>query len=93
MNDEGINNLMNGEKGKMKENEGFVNLRVLKLGGLMNISDKLHTVFKKCPNLGFLEANNLERLGDNFLEQLKTLPGKKTILINFTPNITDEKIK
>ena len=43
--------------------------------------------------LSFIEANNLERLTDNFLDQIKNYPGQKTVLINFTPNITDEKIK
>jgi hypothetical protein len=35
----------------------------------------------------------VERLTDNFLDQMKGYPGQKTILINFTPNISDEKIK
>lgn len=52
--DEGINNLMNGEKGKGKQPEGFTNLTTLKLGGLPNISDQLHNIFKKCPMLNFL---------------------------------------
>lgn len=69
------------------------NLKRLKIGGLVNISDHLHHVFKKCPMLEFLEANNLERLSDVFLDHLKNYPGNKTLLINFTPNISDEKIK
>lgn len=68
-------------------------MRVLKLGGLLGISDQLHNVFKKCPVLSFIEANNLERLSDSFLDHLKGYPGPKTILLNFTPNISDEKIK
>jgi len=47
--DEGINNLMIGEKGKNKQPEGLPNLRVLKLGGLSMVSDQLHHIFKKCP--------------------------------------------
>jgi F-box/leucine-rich repeat protein 2/20 len=66
---------------------------VLKLGGLVNISDQLHNIFKKCPLLEVLEANNLERLSDNFLDHLKNYPGQKTIHLNFTPNITDDKLK
>jgi hypothetical protein len=66
-------------------------LKVLKVGGLTNVSDQLFQLVKKCPNVEFLEANNLERLSDHFLEQIKGLnpPQLKTILINFTPNITD----
>ena len=91
--DEGINNLIYGEKGKGKQPEGFANLKTLKVGGLINVSDQLHQIVKRCPLLSFIEANNLERLTDNFLDQLKNYPGQKTVLINFTPNITDEKIK
>ena len=87
--DEGINILMTGEKGKPKQPEGFTNLKTLKIGGLFNISDQLHNVFKKCPNISFLEANNLERLSDNFIDQMKNYPGPKRILLNFTPNISD----
>ena len=50
---------MIGEKGKNKEVDGLPSLKTLKLGGLMNVSDNLHNVFKKCPLLSFLEANNL----------------------------------
>ena len=82
-----------GEKGKGKQPEGFANLKTLKVGGLINVSDQLHQIVKRCPLLSFIEANNLERLTDNFLDQLKNYPGQKTVLINFTPNITDEKIK
>ena len=82
-----------GEKGKGKQPEGFANLKTLKVGGLINVSDQLHQIVKRCPLLSFIEANNLERLTDNFLDQLKNYPGPKTVLINFTPNITDEKIK
>lgn len=78
---------------KPKQPDGFANLKTLKVGGLANISDQLHNIFKKCPMLSFLEANNLERLTDSFLEHLKNYPGAKTVLINFTPNISDEKIK
>ena len=82
-----------GEKGKGKQPEGFASLKTLKVGGLINVSDQLHQIVKRCPLLSFIEANNLERLTDNFLDQLKNYPGPKTVLINFTPNITDEKIK
>lgn len=68
-------------------------MHTLKLGGLFNISDQLHNIFKKCPSITFLEANNLERLSDNFVDQMKNYPVPKTILLNFTPNISDEKIK
>lgn len=68
-------------------------MRVLKLGGLTLVSDQLHQIFKKCPVIEFLEANNLERLSDSFLDHMKNYPGQRTILINFTPNISDEKIK
>jgi hypothetical protein len=53
--DDGITNL------KGKQGEGLPNLRTLKVGSL-NLSDSLHHVFKRCPNISFLEANNLERL-------------------------------
>lgn len=84
---------MVGQKGKAKQPEGLPNLRVLKLGGLANISDQLHQIFKKCPVIEFLQANNLERLTDGFLDHMKNYPGQRTILINFTPSISDEKIK
>lgn len=91
--DEGINNLIIGQKTKVKAQEGLPHLRVLKLGGLTLVSDQLHQLFKKCPLIEFLEANNLERLTDSFLDHMKNYPGQRTILINFTPNISDEKIK
>ena len=91
--DEGINNLIYGEKGKGKQPEGFPNLITLKVGGLLNVSDQLHQIVKRCPLLSFIEANHLERLTDNFLDQIKNYPGQKTVFINLTPNISDEKIK
>jgi F-box/leucine-rich repeat protein 2/20 len=57
------------------------------------VSDNLYQLIKRCPSLSFLECNNLEKLSDHFLDQAKTLPHLKTILINFTPNISDDKIK
>jgi F-box/leucine-rich repeat protein 2/20 len=59
----------------------------------MNISDQLYQLLKRCPALTLLECNNLERLSDHFLDQVKTLTYIKTILMNFTPNISDEKLK
>jgi hypothetical protein len=47
--DEGLNNLMIGEKGKNKQPEGLPNLKILKIGGLNHVSDQLHHLFKKCP--------------------------------------------
>ena len=78
-----------GEKGKGKQPEGFPNLKTLKVGGLVNVSDQLHQIVKRCPLLSFIEANHLERLTDNFLDQIKNYPGQKTVFINLTPNITD----
>jgi hypothetical protein len=49
--DEGINNLMVGEKGKNKQPDGLASLKILKLGGLIHVSDQLHNIFKKCPCL------------------------------------------
>ena len=91
--DEGMNNLIYGDKLKGKTPEGFEHLHTLKIGGLMNISDQLYQLLKRCPALSLLECNNLERLSDHFLDQVKTLTYIKTILMNFTPNISDEKLK
>ncbi len=60
---------------------------------MINISDFLNKFAHKCPALNFLEANSIERLTDNFLDQIKSHPSLRTLLINFTPNISDEKIK
>lgn len=35
----------------------------------------------------------MERLSDHFLDQVKTLSYIKTLIINFTPNISEEKLK
>jgi hypothetical protein len=86
--DEGMNNLIYGDKLKGKTPEGFEHLHTLKIGGLVSISDQLYQLIKRCPSLAFLECNNLERLSDHFLEQLKSLGHLKTVLINFTPNIS-----
>jgi F-box and leucine-rich repeat protein 2/20 len=91
--DEGMNNLIYGDKTKGKPLEGFEHLSTLKLGGLTNVSDQLYQLLKRCPALSFVECNNLERLSDHFLDQIKNLPHIKIIHINFTPNISDEKLK
>lgn len=87
--DEGMNNLIYGDKLKGKTPEGFEHLHTLKIGGLVSISDQLYQLIKRCPSLAFLECNNLERLSDHFLDQLKSLGHLKTVLINFTPNISE----
>lgn len=56
--DESIMNLINGEKGKAKP-EGFPDLKVLKIGGLVNFSDSIHNLIRRCPVLELLEVNNL----------------------------------
>ncbi len=91
--DEGMNNLIYGDKIKGKPFEGFEFLQTLKIGGLVNISDQLYQLLKRCPALNFVECNNLERLSDHFLDQVKTLSQIKTLVINFTPNISEEKLK
>lgn len=87
--DEGINNLIYGDKVKGKHPEGFNDLETFKIGGLINISDNVYQFCKRCPALTFLEANNLERLTDHFIDQIKTHPTLKSIMINFTPNISE----
>lgn len=57
--DEGINNLIYGDKSKGKTPEGFENLHTLKIGGLVSVSDNLYQLIKRCPSLSFLECNNL----------------------------------
>lgn len=89
--DEAISNLINGEKAKGKA-EGFANLKILKMGGLINLSDSVNNLVKRCAMLELFEANNLEKLTDVFLEHVKTHPTLSRLLINFTPNITDAKI-
>ena len=49
--DQGINNLIYGEKGKVKNPEGFNHLKTLKLGGLVNVSDQLFQLVKRCSAL------------------------------------------
>jgi hypothetical protein len=56
--DEAVSNFINGEKAKGKV-EGFVNLKILKIGGLVNLSDSVNNLIKRCPVLELLEANNL----------------------------------
>lgn len=84
-----MNNLIYGDKIKGKPIEGFEFLQTLKIGGLVNISDQLYQLLKRCPALNFVECNNLERLSDHFLDQVKTLTSIKTLVINFTPNISE----
>jgi len=45
--DEGITNMA-------KSSEGYPNLKSLKVGGLINVSDQLFQLIKKCPNIEFL---------------------------------------
>jgi hypothetical protein len=52
--DEGMNNLIYGDKLKGKTPEGFEQLHTLKIGGLVNISDQLYQLLKRCPSLSFL---------------------------------------
>lgn len=52
--DEGMNNLIYGDKLKSKTPEGFEFLHTLKIGGLMSISDQLYQLLKRCPSLTFL---------------------------------------
>lgn len=51
--DESIMNLINGEKGKGKP-EGFPSMKILKIGGLINFSDSIHNLIRKCPTLDLL---------------------------------------
>jgi hypothetical protein len=51
--------LIFGEKGKNKTPEGFQFLRILKLSGVTELSDSIHNLLKKCPNLIALDVNNL----------------------------------
>lgn len=82
-----------GDKAKGKGFEGFAYLHTLKLGGLRNVSDQVYQLCKRCPVLVFLEVNNLERLTDHFVDQIKSHPSLRTLMVNFTPNISDEKLK
>ena len=84
-----MNNLIYGDKLKSKAPEGFEFLHTLKIGGLVSISDQLYQLLKRCPSLALLECNNLERLSDHFLDQVKSLSHIKTLLMNFTPNISE----
>jgi hypothetical protein len=84
-----MNNLIYGDKLKSKAPEGFEFLHTLKIGGLVSISDQLYQLLKRCPSLTLLECNNLERLSDHFLDQVKSLSHIKTLLMNFTPNISE----
>lgn len=93
LSDEGMNNLIYGDKLKGKTPEGLEHLSTLKIGGVFNLSDNVYQLLKRCPALSFIECNNLERLTDHFLDQLKSLSWIKTVLLNFTPNISDEKFK
>lgn len=93
LSDDAMNNLIYGDKVKGKPIEGFEYLQTLKLGGLANVSNQLYQLLKRCPALSFVECNNMERLSDNFLDQIKNLNHIKTIHLNFTPNISDEKFK
>lgn len=87
--DEGMNNLIYGDKVKGKPVEAFENLTKLKIGGLVNVSDQFYQLLKRCPQLSYVECNNLERLSDHFLDQVKNLNQLKVLHINFTPNISD----
>jgi F-box/leucine-rich repeat protein 2/20 len=89
--DEAISNLINGEKAKGKS-EGLSNLKILKVGGLVNLSDSVNNLVKRCLVLELFEANNLEKLTDAFLDHIKLHPTLNRLLINFTPNITEAKI-
>ena len=91
--DEGMNNIFKGDIVKGKPVEGLQHLKVLKVGGLVNVGDKIYQLLKRCPSLHFVELNNLQSLTQHFLDQIKSLTYLRTVHINFTPNITDEKIK
>lgn len=52
--DDGMNNLIYGDKMKGKTNEGFMKLNCLKVGGLKNVSDNLYQLLKRCPMLAFV---------------------------------------
>ena len=81
--DEAISNLINGEKAKGKS-EGFSNLKILKVGGLVNLSDSVNNLVKRCLVLELFEANNLEKLTDAFLDHIKLHPTLNPLLINST---------
>lgn len=68
-------------------------MKVLKLGGLASLSDYTHNIVKKCPTLELFEGNNLERLSDVFMDNIKNHPTLSRLLINFTPNISEPKIQ
>jgi F-box/leucine-rich repeat protein 2/20 len=93
--DEGINQLINGERkeGKFTKLEGFKALEEVRVGGLPNLSDNLSHLFKVAPNIRSLEVNGLERLTDNFLEHAKGLPRLEIVLLNFTGGISDQKVE
>lgn len=49
--DEGVNNLIYGDKLKGKNPEAFEYLHTLKIGGLINISDQIYQLLKRCTSL------------------------------------------
>ena len=57
--DEGMSNLIYGDKIKGKNPEGFEHLHTLKVGGVFNLSDNLYQLLKRCSALTFIECNNL----------------------------------
>ena len=54
-----MNNLFKGDIVKGKPVEGLEHLKVLKVGGLVNVGDKIYQLLKRCPSLHFVELNNL----------------------------------
>lgn len=66
--DEGINKLVLSDRPKA---EGFPEMKVLKLGGLKDVSEgSLLKLIQICPSVTFLEINNMERLTDYALSQI-----------------------
>lgn len=67
-------------------------MKILKLSGVTEISDTIHNLLKRCPNLEALDVNNLEKLTDNFLDHVKNHPKLERVILNFTPNISEAKL-
>ena len=85
--------ILPGDDEKHRKPDGiFEKLEIVKLGGLDTISDGGLTRFLgSCPNLRYIEINNLRKLTDYVLQGLVKLPTLQKIMMNFTPEISNNR--